>query len=375
MWSDAINQNNKTALLAWVKMTGIQLVQVNGQRKYGGPPPGWIGEPPLSGSEVFIGKLPQDIYENKLIPLFQSVGKLYEFRLMMTFSGLNRGFAYAKYSNRRSAQVAIAALNNFEVQKGCPIMVCRSTEKCELCVDGLSSLVEQGQLQTLLQEVTTGVLNISLYRSPSRKGGQLAVLKYNSHRAAAMAKKTLVEGNLGLYGEEIEVDWLKVDMKQKLRANSERTFPESSQPRGCDRDSPSQAPGNAVTCPLPQALCVLDYLNALCKKQQLGIPVFLTKCVQANPDGWLRFWYQVVIPGYPSPFSGFMWIKPDKSGLSGHDKAKNAIALQLLKTLGESVHGSAEVLGLRGTAPKSQGIKNPVTQLQGCCWTKLSLVS
>lgn len=163
---------------------------------------GWIGDPPPSGSEVFIGKLPQDIYENQLIPLFQSVGKLYEFRLMMTFSGLNRGFAYAKYSNRHSAQIAIAALNNFEVQKGCPIMVCRSTEKCELCVDGLSSLVEQGQLWTLLQEVTPGVLNISLYPSPSRTGGQFAVLKYNSHRAAAMAKKTLVEGTQPLWGEQ-----------------------------------------------------------------------------------------------------------------------------------------------------------------------------
>uniref|UniRef100_A0A8C8SVR0 Dead end protein homolog 1 n=1 Tax=Pelusios castaneus TaxID=367368 RepID=A0A8C8SVR0_9SAUR len=340
MWSDAVNQTNKSALLAWVKETGIHLVQVNGQRKYGGPPPGWIGDPPPSGSEVFIGKLPQDIYENQLIPLFQSVGKLYEFRLMMTFSGLNRGFAYAKYSSRHNAQIAIAALNNFEVQKGCPIMVCRSTEKCELCVDGLSSSVEQGQLQMLLQEVTPGILNISLYPSPSRKGGQLAVLKYNSHRAAAMAKKSLVEGNLALYGEEIEVDWLKLDLKQKLR--SDRTFLGSLQPAGCG--GLSQAPGDPVKCPLPQALCVLDYLNALCKKQQLGTPVFLTKCVQVNPDGWLRFWYQVVIPGYPSSFSGFMWIKPDKTGLSGHDKARNTIALQLLKALGESLLSFAEVL-------------------------------
>ncbi|XP_074866176.1 dead end protein homolog 1 [Carettochelys insculpta] len=334
VWSDAVNQANKRALLAWVKESGIQLVQVNGQRKYGGPPPGWIGDPPPPGSEVFIGKLPQDLYENTLLPLFQSVGKLYEFRLMMTFSGLNRGFAYAKYSNRRSAQVAIAALNNFEVQKGCPITVCRSTEKCELCVDGLAASVEQGQLRTLLQEVTAGVLNVSLYASPSRKGRQLAVLKYNSHRAAAMAKKTLVEGSLGLCGEQIEVDWLKADTKQKLHVGSERASPQS------DGSQLSQAPGEAGMCPLPQAPWGLDYLIALCKKQQLGTPVFLTKCVQANSDGWLRFWYQVVIPGYPTPFSGFMWIKPDKSGLSGHDKAKNAIALQLLRTLGESFQGS-----------------------------------
>uniref|UniRef100_A0A7M4DX27 DND microRNA-mediated repression inhibitor 1 n=1 Tax=Crocodylus porosus TaxID=8502 RepID=A0A7M4DX27_CROPO len=302
MWSDTINQANKTALLAWVKETGIHLVQVNGQRKYGGPPPGWVGDPPPSGSEVFIGKLPQDMYENKLIPLFQSVGKLYEFRLMMTFSGLNRGFAYAKYSDCHSAQVAITTLNNFEVQKGCLIMVCKSIEKCELCMDGLPSSVNLGQLQMVLQEVTTGVENVSLYPNPSRKRGRLAVLKYHSHRAAAMAKKTLAEGNLDLHGEEIHVDWLKPEMKQKLRNSLGKTSSEGLKPDG-----------------------------------PLGEPVYLTKCVQVNPDGWMRFWYQVVIPGYPSPFSGFIWIKPEQSGLSEHEKAKNAAAFQVLKTLGEQV--------------------------------------
>ncbi|XP_006034208.1 dead end protein homolog 1 isoform X1 [Alligator sinensis] len=334
MWSDTINQANKTALLAWVKETGIHLVQVNGQRKYGGPPPGWVGDPPPSGSEVFIGKLPQDMYENKLIPLFQSVGKLYEFRLMMTFSGLNRGFAYAKYSDCRSAQVAITTLNNFEVQKGCLIMVCKSTEKCELCMDGLPSSVSLGQLQMVLQEVTTGVKNVSLYPNPSRKQGQLAVLKYHSHWAAAMAKKTLAEGNLDLHGEEIHVDWLKPEMKQKLRNSLGKTSSEGLK-LGCDGGASSQRPDGPVPSPLHVPLSsMLDYLSALCKKQQLGEPVYLTKCVQVNPDGWMRFWYQVVIPGYPSPFRGFIWIKPDQSGLGEHEKAKNAAAFQVLKTLG-----------------------------------------
>ncbi|KFV09352.1 Dead end protein 1, partial [Pterocles gutturalis] len=79
-WTDSVNRANKMALRAWAKETGVDLVQVNGQRRYGGPPPGWVGNPPPAGTE--------------------GVGKLYEFRLMMTFSGLNRGFAYAKYSNR-----------------------------------------------------------------------------------------------------------------------------------------------------------------------------------------------------------------------------------------------------------------------------------
>lgn len=134
------------------------------------------------------------MYENTLIPLFQRVGKLYEFRLMMTFSGLNRGFAYAKYSNRHGAKEAIAAFNNFEVQEGYAIVVCKSTEKCELSMDGLATSVSQQELEAVLRRVTEGVLSVTLYTSPWQKRAQLAVLKYTSHQAAAMAKKTLMEG-------------------------------------------------------------------------------------------------------------------------------------------------------------------------------------
>ena len=39
---DLDRTENKAALEAWVRETGIRLVQVNGQRKYGGPPPGKV---------------------------------------------------------------------------------------------------------------------------------------------------------------------------------------------------------------------------------------------------------------------------------------------------------------------------------------------
>ncbi|NXI43775.1 DND1 protein, partial [Galbula dea] len=329
MWTNSINQANKKALLAWAKETGIDLVQVNGQRRYGGPPPGWVGDPPPSGTEVFIGKLPQDMYENVLIPLFQSVGKLYEFRLMMTFSGLNRGFAYAKYSNRRSAKEAIAAFHNFEVQKGRTIVVCKSTEKCELSVDGLATSMSQQELEAVLRRVTEGVLSVTLYTSPRHKWAQLAVLKYSSHQAAAMAKKTLMEGNVRLGRVEVRVDWLKPDVKQKLQS-CEKSSSSQVQRGKCPR-IPKQAP------PFPALHDVLNCLNTLCQRQGLGTPLFLTKCVQAKPNGWLRFWCQVVILGCPVPFSGFMWVQQDGPGRSGHEKAKVAMALQVLQILGESL--------------------------------------
>lgn len=37
---------NEAALLALMERTGYNMVQENGQRKYGGPPPGWEGPHP-----------------------------------------------------------------------------------------------------------------------------------------------------------------------------------------------------------------------------------------------------------------------------------------------------------------------------------------
>jgi len=47
-----------------------------------------------------VGKIPRDMYEDELVPLFEKAGRIYEFRLMMEFSGENRGYAFVMYTNR-----------------------------------------------------------------------------------------------------------------------------------------------------------------------------------------------------------------------------------------------------------------------------------
>ena len=60
-------------LLDLTNKTKYNLVQRNGQRIYGGPPPGWEGAPPEKGCEIFVGKVPRDCYEDELVPIFASV--------------------------------------------------------------------------------------------------------------------------------------------------------------------------------------------------------------------------------------------------------------------------------------------------------------
>lgn len=71
---------NEAALLALMEKTGYNTVQENGQRKFGGPP-GWEGPPPPRGCEVFIGKIPRDMYEDELVPVFERLGRYMNFDL------------------------------------------------------------------------------------------------------------------------------------------------------------------------------------------------------------------------------------------------------------------------------------------------------
>ena len=81
---------SKSPLQQLMERTGCGIVQVNGQRHYG-PPSDWTGSPPPRGSEVFVGKIPRDCFEDELVPIFERVGYIYEMRLMMEYTGQNRG--------------------------------------------------------------------------------------------------------------------------------------------------------------------------------------------------------------------------------------------------------------------------------------------
>ncbi|NXQ23615.1 DND1 protein, partial [Alaudala cheleensis] len=331
MWIKGVNEAGKMALQAWEKETGIKLVQINGQRHYGAPPPGWVGGPPPARAEVYIAKLPQDVYEDILIPLFGSVGRLYEFRLMMTFSGFNRGFAYARYASLEEAQRAISTLHRFQLRPGCGIVVCWSIQKRRLVVSGLPASVSQLELQARLQSVTEGICSVTLHASPFQGQAKLAVLKYRSHRAAALAKKALMEGNLRLMEAGLKVNWLEPQLKKKLQLCEEEPLSSWVQ------EDESLAEPRPVALPL-SLQNVLECLNMVCWKHHLRKPLFVIKCVEVNTDGWEKFWYQVEIPGYHVPISGFTWVPPDRQGQSKQERAKAVAALHILRVLGKSLH-------------------------------------
>lgn len=58
--------------------------------------------------QVFVGKIPKNIFEDELIPVFEKCGQIWDLRLMMDpLTGQNRGYAFITYCNREAAQAAV----------------------------------------------------------------------------------------------------------------------------------------------------------------------------------------------------------------------------------------------------------------------------
>ncbi|EAW92964.1 RNA-binding protein, isoform CRA_a, partial [Homo sapiens] len=205
---------NEAALLALMERTGYSMVQENGQRKYGGPPPGWEGPHPQRGCEVFVGKIPRDVYEDELVPVFEAVGRIYELRLMMDFDGKNRGYAFVMYCHKHEAKRAVRELNNYEIRPGRLLGVCCSVDNCRLFIGGIPKMKKREEILEEIAKVTEGVLDVIVYASAAdkMKNRGFAFVEYESHRAAAMARRKLMPGRIQLWGHQIAVDWAEPEI-------------------------------------------------------------------------------------------------------------------------------------------------------------------
>ncbi|KAM4709915.1 RNA-binding protein 47 isoform 5-T7 [Discoglossus pictus] len=205
---------NEAALITLMERTGYTMVQENGQRKYGGPPPGWEGLHPPRGCEVFVGKIPRDVYEDELVPVFENAGRIYEMRLMMDFDGKNRGYAFVMFTQKHEAKRAVRELNNYEIRPGRLLGVCCSVDNCRLFIGGIPKMKKREEILEEISKVTEGVLDVIVYASAAdkMKNRGFAFVEYESHRAAAMARRKLMPGRIQLWGHQIAVDWAEPEI-------------------------------------------------------------------------------------------------------------------------------------------------------------------
>ncbi|XP_064383811.1 probable RNA-binding protein 46 isoform X2 [Halichondria panicea] len=207
------DSNSPLALL--MERTGCIIIQQNGQRRYG-PATTWDGPPPARGTEVFVGKIPRDCFEDELVPVFEGCGNIYELRLMMDHhTGQNRGYAFVVYSTVREAKECVKNLNNYEIRKGRTLGICMSVDNCRLFIGGIPKRVSKSDIMQEMHCVTEGVVDVIVYPSAvdKTKNRGFAFIEYESHRSAAMARKKLMTGRVQLWGHSIAVDWAEPELE------------------------------------------------------------------------------------------------------------------------------------------------------------------
>lgn len=73
----------------------------------------------LSILQIFVGKIPRDLFEDELVPLFEKAGPVWDLRLMMDpLSGLNRGYAFLTFCTKEAAQEAVKLVRHSDHHTG-----------------------------------------------------------------------------------------------------------------------------------------------------------------------------------------------------------------------------------------------------------------
>ncbi|XDV37642.1 hypothetical protein PO909_007214 [Leuciscus waleckii] len=358
-----LNPQRLKSLKEWVQKSSITLTQVNGQRKYGGPPPDWRGPVPGPGCEVFISQIPHDVYEDRLIPLFQSVGALYEFRLMMNFSGQNRGFAYAKYGDPFTASTAVMTLHQYPLQEGVCLTVRRSTEKRQLRLGDLPTNVNRAEMLMMLQMMSDGVEDVLLKLAGPKGREAVALVNYSSHYAASMAKKVLVEAFKKQCGISITVSWTSFSKSKRIKETEQDdcftspglkplSKPSLSPPHLYPQLSHHDVPAHPTRLPFfravggptapvrdemmaqpPMNRDPVSLLQRMCEANGLGTPQYEVRYNHTGPDGFFYFAFKVLIPGLPLPLYGVVQILPSTSARATKGEVCRAAAEQVIQTM------------------------------------------
>ncbi|XP_048830302.1 heterogeneous nuclear ribonucleoprotein Q isoform X2 [Brienomyrus brachyistius] len=203
---------DETKIKALLERTGYTLDVTTGQRKYGGPPPESVypGTQPPVGTEIFVGKIPRDLFEDELVPQFEKAGPIWDLRLMMDpFSGLNRGYAFITFCTKEAAQEAVKLCNNSEIRPGKHIGVCISVANNRLFVGSIPKNKTKEQILEEFAKVTEGLSDVILYHQPDnkKKNRGFCFLEYEDHKTAAQARRRLMSGKVKVWGNVVTVEW------------------------------------------------------------------------------------------------------------------------------------------------------------------------
>lgn len=204
-----------------------------------------------------MGKIPRDLFEDELVPLFEKAGPIWDLRLMMDpLSSLNRGYAFVTFCAKDSAQEAVKLVGPPHAAHGPSRPSSRNSSLSSSAItlrfgpantsasaylwpttgclsapypkakprsrswrSFLRSQVRSapgagsdGSARPDLQLCCVrpeGLSDVILYHQPDdkKKNRGFCFLEYEDHKTAAQARRRLMSGKVKVWGNLVTVEW------------------------------------------------------------------------------------------------------------------------------------------------------------------------
>lgn len=220
---------------AYLKLKNYDVVHQHGQRISTNQ---WVDAQQAQRAqwnEIFIGKLPRDLFEDELLPLLEQIGLVYKIRYMMDFSGSNRGFCFVKYTTREEAIQATKLLDGIQLRPDKPPIGVQMSfdNKClffgnlpaECTGDKLVKALERAEVKGIVRAQMAGGHGTPNKCSKSNNNNfkdvgstRFCYVYFESHDAATKARRLLLPGDVRLFNRKLTLDWAKSEIPSDVLA-------------------------------------------------------------------------------------------------------------------------------------------------------------
>ncbi|XP_025412581.1 probable RNA-binding protein 46 [Sipha flava] len=168
-----------------------------------------VKQEPKRGSELYVA-LPKACLEGFLYAIFSQYGTVHQIRLMMHFSGSNRGYGYVMMSNPIEAEMVLVKLNELTLPgiRG-HLLISMSTDNRTLFARNIPMDLSEEQLQVEFERRVEGVKKVRVFNhidDPS-KNREFCFVIFKDHRSAALARRSMAESPFFLNGVSIKIQW------------------------------------------------------------------------------------------------------------------------------------------------------------------------
>lgn len=200
---------------AYINDSGFEVVTEHGQRIFRPKNVQLFTTHPafeeLFNHEVYIRNLPPEVLFPELLAFLKHVGRIYQIRLMLTFSGQTNGTAYVIFGKVSDSFDCINYLHGKHLTPTQlePLEVELSANNNRLLLTNLPvGLTVDQVMSQFAQHNIEGVKEVKL-RTLEGSNTANAIVVFYSHRYASLARRSLVPGLVKFDGRAVECDWYK----------------------------------------------------------------------------------------------------------------------------------------------------------------------